>query len=203
MKVPTIDRAKEMLAEAEALNPGPWVAHSVTAAETARSIAANCDGIDPDAAYVMGLLHDIGRREGVYHLRHVLDGYAYLTGQGYDDAARICLTHSFPIADMHAYFGQSDCTPEQAAFLDTYLRGVEYDDYDRLVQLCDAVSMPHGAVVMEKRFVDVAMRDGLPDFTRRRWQANFDLKDYFDQRAGCNIYTLLPGIAENTMAQSG
>lgn len=200
MKIPTIERARKMLAEAENLNPGPWADHSRVAAENAGRIAEKCDGIDPAAAYVAGLLHDIGRREGVSHVRHVLDGYTYLAGQGYDDAARICLTHSFPIADMHTYFGKLDCTREQADFLQKYLRDIEYDDYDRLIQLCDALSLPQGAVVMEKRFVDVAMRYGLPDFTLSKWQANYDLKEYFDQKAGCSIYSLLPGIAENTLA---
>jgi len=200
MEVPIVGRAEEMLAEATALNPGPWADHSRVTAENAGHIAEKCAGIDPEAAYVMGLLHDIGRREGVYHLRHVLDGYIYLTGLGYGDGARICLTHSFPIPDMHTYLGKLDCTHEQADFLDKYLRDTEYDDYDRLIQLCDALSLPQGAVVMEKRFVDVAMRYGLPDFTLRRWQAKYELKAYFDQRAGCNIYTLLPGIAENTLA---
>lgn len=80
-----------------------------------------------------------------------------------------------------------------------YLKDIEYDDYDRLIQLCDALSLPQGAVVMEKRFVDVAMRHGLPDFTISRWQANYDLKAYFNKKAGCSIYTLLPGIVENTL----
>jgi len=199
MRIPTEDRANEMLAEAEAMNPGPWAAHSRTTAENARYIAEKCDGVDPAAAYIMGLLHDIGRREGVTYIRHVLDGYTYLAGQGYGAAARICLTHSFPIADMHTYFGKIDCTHEQAEFLGNYLKDIEYDDYDRLIQLCDALSLPQGAVVMEKRFVDVAMRHGLPDFTISRWQANYDLKAYFNKKAGCSIYTLLPGIVENTL----
>ena len=33
----------------------------------------------------MGLLHDIGRREGVTGMRHTLDGYRYLLEQGFDD----------------------------------------------------------------------------------------------------------------------
>lgn len=199
MKIPTIEEANRMVAEAKGMNPGPWVAHSYAAAENAKHIAVKCGGMDAQAAYVMGLLHDIGRREGYTYIRHVVDGYTYLSEQGYDDAARICLTHSFPVADIHNYFGKVDCTPEEAEFLDHYLESVEYDDYDRLIQLCDALSLPQGAVVMEKRLVDVAMRYGLPDFTLTKWQANFDLKEYFDRRAGCNIYTLLPGIAENTL----
>ena len=64
--------------EAEALNPGPWGKHSRVAARCAEKIAENCDGLSPEKAYVLGLLHDIGRLFGVRHLGHVADGYAYM-----------------------------------------------------------------------------------------------------------------------------
>ena len=46
--------------------------------------------LDPEVAYVLGLLHDIGRcrtARGVPDVRHVLNGYAQLTELGYEDAA--------------------------------------------------------------------------------------------------------------------
>ena len=51
--------------------------------------------MNPDAAYVMGLLHDIGRREGIMDMRHIYAGYLFMSSLGYDDSARICLTHCF------------------------------------------------------------------------------------------------------------
>ena len=71
-------------------------------------------------------------------------------------------------------------------------------DYDKLIQLCDAVSLPHGAVLMEKRLVDVVMRHGLPEWTLQKWQAYFELKRYFDLITKKNIYTLIPNIEDNT-----
>ena len=52
--------AEALLTEAEPHNPGPWGDHSRTAAHCAEAIAAAC-GLDADKAYVLGLLHDIGR----------------------------------------------------------------------------------------------------------------------------------------------
>ena len=200
MKIPSITTAKAMLIEAENLFPGPWVAHSFSTAENAKCIAEKCNDIDSDAAYVMGLLHDIGRREGFKHILHLFDGYDYLVAVGYSDAARICLTHSFPIADIYSFFGKSDCSREQFEFLKSYLASIEFNDYDRLIQLCDAISLPQGAVLMEKRFVDVALRHGLPTFTINKWRSFFKLKEYFDRKVGCNIYNILPNIVENTFS---
>ena len=85
------------------MEPGLWADHCRSAARTARAIATAAQGLalDPDVAYVLGLLHDIGRREGSHGMRHAPDGYAYLCSLGYEDAARICLTHSFPAPLKH------------------------------------------------------------------------------------------------------
>ena len=62
--VPTRNRAITMLEEAKRLNPGQWVQHSRYVGEAAALIAGHCDGMDAEKAYVLGLLHDIGRRVG-------------------------------------------------------------------------------------------------------------------------------------------
>lgn len=198
MKIPTIEQANDMLNQAEKMNPGPWVEHCKSTANNAKLIAEKCVHMNADSAYVFGLLHDIGRREGFKDIMHIFDGYYYLSGHGFDDAASICLTHSFPMKDIYTFFGKIDCTQKEISFLQNYLEEKEYTDYDKLVQVCDAISMPRGAVVMEKRFVDVATRHGLPDFTLKKWQSYLKLKEYFDDKAKCNIYTLLPNIIENT-----
>ncbi len=90
MRLPTIIEAEKLLNEAEQHNPGAWIGHSKTAAFCARAIAKRCDNLDADTAYILGLLHDIGRREGVTDMRHIIDGYHFMTSHGYDDCARIC-----------------------------------------------------------------------------------------------------------------
>lgn len=115
-----------------------------------------------------------------------------------EEVARICLTHSFPLKDVNTFIGKYDCSCEQKDFLQKFLENLEYDDYDILIQLCDAISLPSGACIMEKRLIDVALRHGLPDFTIDKWKAFMRTKKHFDKLCGCNIYTLLPNVLENS-----
>lgn len=194
----TIQEAESELKKGAEMNPGPWQQHSISVATNARLIAEKINEIDSDKTYVFGLMHDIGRRAGVKEVLHIFDGYDYMMSINQAEIARICLTHSFPINNSNTYFGKYDCTTEQKLFLDKFINDVVYDDYDKLIQLCDAISLPNGACLMEKRFVDVALRHGLPSFTLDKWKAFMDLKRYFDEKCGCNIYTLLPNVIENS-----
>lgn len=191
MKKPTILLAENLLNEAENLNPGAWVNHSKTAAFCAKAIAEQCDNLDADTAYILGLLHDIGRRDGITDMRHIIDGYHFMTSLGYDDCARICLTHSFPYKDIRSYNGQNDCIAEETEFIKTFIKNTVYDDYDRLIQLCDALALSDGATHIEKRLVDVVMRRGFNDLTIPKWKAFLELKDYFDRKTGTDIYKLI------------
>ncbi|MEZ4519859.1 MAG: HD domain-containing protein, partial [Chloroflexota bacterium] len=196
---PSLETAEALLLEAATVNPGfGWVEHSRNVASAAGHIARSHPDLDETTAYVFGLLHDIGRRAGYTHNRHILDGYTYLEILGYTKSARICLTHSFPVRDITYCVGQWDTTPEEYAFLRDFLQATAYDEYDRLLQLCDALALPTGFCLLEKRLVDVAMRHGINDTTVARWQALFDLKAHFDKIIGVSIYTLLPGIVSTT-----
>ena len=198
MKIPTLEFAEQMLAEAAQRNPGPWVQHSRNVALGAKLIAARHPRLDPETAYILGLLHDIGRREGPSHIRHLIDGYRYLAGMGYEDAGRISLTHSFPIADLRAYFGERDCCTEDLQFLEAYITTTQFSEYDRLIQLCDTISMPEGFCLIEKRLVDVALRYGVNEMTVKGWEARFKIKAEFESAIGQSIYRILPGIVEGT-----
>lgn len=194
----TIEQAERELAEALRRNPGRWGAHSRSVADNARLIAEKTDALDPEKAWVMGLMHDIGRRFGITGMAHTLDGYDYLTDLGYPEIARVCLTHSFPVRDIKTFFGKVDVSPDRIRFLEQFLNSAEYDDYDRLIQLCDAISLPEGACIMEKRLMDVALRYGFPEGTLEKWTAFLNLKKYFDGMCGCCIYDLLPNVMENS-----
>lgn len=161
----TIQQANEQLQTAYQKNPGPWVEHSRSVAENARRIAEHTDCIDPDTAYTMGLLHDIGRAASVSGIRHIFDGYDRMIALGQPTIARICLTHSFPLKNIRAFQGSFDCSKQQLAFLQCFLDSCSYDNYDRLIQLCDALSLPSGACILEKRLVDVALRHGVNDLS--------------------------------------
>ena len=92
--LPEKNEADDLLKWAGELNPGPWINHSKVVAKTAEKIAQKCS-LDCNKAYVLGLLHDIGRYEGVTGLRHIIAGYELMSKKNYVDNAYICLTHSF------------------------------------------------------------------------------------------------------------
>lgn len=191
MNIPTIEEAENMLLEAEKLNPGLWIPHCKAAGFCAEKIAEKCSGLDSKSAHVLAMLHDIGRRAGITTLRHIVDGYNYMNEKGYKDVSKICMTHSFPIKSLKCHTGKIDCSDEEIEFIKNYIDSVEYDDYDRLVQLCDVLAFPTGPCIIEKRLVNIALRHGINDFTIEKWKKTFELKEYFDKKASCNIYELL------------
>lgn len=75
-----IDReyAMILLNEANKLNCGRWFEHSLNVAKCAEIIAKNTEYLDSEKAFVLGLLHDIGRRFGFSHIKHVYDGMIFL-----------------------------------------------------------------------------------------------------------------------------
>lgn len=202
MTVPTLAQAQQMLQEAANLNPGPWVDHSLCVAAAARALAEHHPDLDPEWSYIYGLMHDIGRRAGVHDLRHILDGYSYLMEQGFEQAARICMTHSFPLQDVDAGAGVWDCTADEKALVASYLASVTYNEYDRLLQLCDALALPSGFCLLEKRFVDVVRRRGFNALTLQKWEAWLKLERSFSQVVGGSIYAHLPGVVQTTFGVS-
>ncbi len=180
--IPTREESIQLLEEGNYLNPGPWKEHSIVVAECAYKIASKCDDMDEEKAYVLGLLHDIGRRFGVTYIAHVIDGYNYLMEFGYDEAARICMTHSFQLKDINEYIGEIDISNSDKDKIINLLDSYEYDNYDRLIQLCDSISMPTGVVDIEIRMNDVKTRYGY--YPQDKWNKNIELKKYFQDKIG-------------------
>lgn len=202
--VPPIEEAKRLLYKAENLFPGPWVQHSVWTAKAAMLIAENCEELNPEVAYALGLLHDIGRRNGLTNgittIGHLLGGYNYSKELGYDLLAKICITHSCPsksINDIEEVVNKS-CSTQDYRFVEDFFNKVEYSDYDKLIQLCDALALPNGFTLIEKRLIDVALRHGVNEYILPKWEAFMELKNYFDKKIGKSIYNILPGVIENT-----
>ena len=158
--LPKREEAEELLREAERCNPGPWGNHSRVAAHCAEKIALECDDLDSNKAYILGLLHDIGRKFGVRHLGHVSDGYSYMLTLGYDEVAQICLTHSFNNQIIDEYIGKFDTTDEELKMIQDALKVANMDEYDRLIQLCDSIAGAEGVLDIEERMGDVKFRYG-------------------------------------------
>ena len=62
--------------------------------------------------------------------------------------------------------------------LDSY----EYDDYDKLIQLCDSIAMPTGPVDITIRMNDVKSRYG--SYPQTKWDKNIEIKNYFEKKIG-------------------
>lgn len=124
--LPTRETAEQLLVWAHERNPGLWANHSKVVARAAETIANKC-GFDTHRAYVSGLLHDIGRYEGVTELHHVYAGYELLIDKGYDLIGEICLSHSFPYQNIGEYFGKNDCSMEETQLIVSFLRTKSYN----------------------------------------------------------------------------
>lgn len=116
---------------------------------------------EAEKAYILGFLHDIGRKFGVQHLGHVYDGWQYMLKLGY----------------------------EEVKALQKELEQTVYDDYDKLIQLCDAIGAAEGVVDMEERMADIKRRYG--SYPQEKWDSNLALKRYFEEKAGNDIYKIV------------
>lgn len=190
--------AEKALEEACISNPGVWVDHSRYVALACQNIAERCPHLDADKAYIFGILHDIGRYAGVTSERHLIDGFRFCMERGWTKAAQICISHAFMLKDISTSIGVFDMPPEDKSFIAGFIREAEYDDYDRLVQLCDALALPSGFCLLEIRFVDVAIRYGMHPATIDRWKAVLEIKRKFENIMGCSIYDVLPGVKDNS-----
>lgn len=187
--LPTREEAERILIDAESCNPGAWGDHSRYTAQCAERIAAACEGLDAEKAYILGLLHDIGRKFGVKHMGHIYDGWKYMSELEYDEVARICLSHSFCIQRLEDYLGNFDISEEEQEELRIALNDMVFDDYDLLIQLCDSLAGAEGVMNIEDRMSDVKRRYG--SFPQDKWDRNLELMKMFEERAGKNIYEVV------------
>ena len=171
--------AENALVWAERQNPGKWAAHSRFAALACKNIASRCEGMSAE--------------------RHLIDGYRFCIERGWEKAAQICISHAFMIQDIRSSIGTFDVTETDFRFLENFVKNAVYDDYDRLVQLCDALALPTGFCILEKRFVDVTIRYGVHPYTVDRWKKVLEIKADFEGKINGSIYDLLPGAIENSL----
>lgn len=184
--LPTREEAEKLLQEAEQCNPGPWGNHSRVTAHCAEKIAGYCEDMDSEKAYILGLLHDIGRKFGTRHMGHVSDGYSYMMSFGYDEVARVCLTHSFNRQTTDDYIGNFDTTEEELRLIQDTLRAMTMDEYDRLIQLCDSLAGAEEVLDIKERMGDVKRRYG--GYPKEKWNKNIALLRHFEEKMEKNLY---------------
>lgn len=175
--------------------------HCRAVASIAEKIAGFCPHLDPEKAYVLGLLHDCGRciDEFAEHRFHANIGYEWMSAEGYDDVARVCITHSFYDKDFDINtFTQPH---EDLLKCKAYLKNVTYNDYDLLLQLADVLNDKGVTCIIEYRFASLARRYNNPNLLIHVKQLQ-QIKTYFEKICGRDIYNLI-GVKNNDFQISG
>lgn len=168
--------------------------HVFNVAKIAEAITLRTNGIlDADTAYCLGLLHDIGRikDETVTGVPHGIEGYNYLSQKGYPSLAPICLTHNFIDKDIK----QSDFPtykPELFAWTKNYLSQIEYNDYDRLIQLADLFSRGKEIMSIRQRLDKNKAFYHIDNLSYE--DKAFALRDYFDDKYKIDVEQIVADL---------
>ena len=169
-----------------------YIFHTTGIAKAASLIAAKC-GLNEKTAYITGLLHDWGKiqKQQVTGKSHFMVGYDKMLSIGFDGVARICLTHSFPDADFDfADYPSYPVVDLQRA--KQLISQIKYDDYDRLIQLCDIFFEATSKISYQRRIACIRNRYNLTtEQTAVLERKAAENKKYFDDKCQCDIYKLL------------
>lgn len=154
---------------------------------------AEYSGLNVEKAFVLGLLHDYGEyiEASTPETFHGTAGYDEMMLLGYDEVARICLSHSFfdnnfKPEDFPAY------DKKQIIRAAELLKERPFDDYDRLIHLADMMAPRDKIDTIENRIAMITEKYNLPAAValRKKTEALW-LKDYFDSLTERNVYTLI------------
>lgn len=198
--------AKELLEWAYEQNPGPWFEHSLHVAHATENIIIELIkkgyDLDADIAYNAALLHDIGRYKGfTKSVIHSYDGYMYMNDLRYAGNAIICVTHSFPCKNEHIDIAAEwHLVPDHmksrlVAILNEHSN---YDLYNKVITLCDALADADGFTTLERRLISVGLRHGTTSHTSLHWKGFYAIKKELEALIGKSIYTVLPDV-ENSI----
>ncbi|MBR3133718.1 MAG: HD domain-containing protein [Clostridia bacterium] len=195
MKLSKEDAIK-LLEEAERINPGRWIEHSKNVGEASRRIAEKLN-LDTEKAEVLGLIHDIGKRDGE-HVHHVINGYKFLKEKGYDvEYANICITHSYLNNDINCTAGGVPSPQSDGyEFRKEFVKNHEYTIYEKIINICDLICT-NKFMTLEQRLIEIMTRRGVDTNTVYHITESRKLKKYFDDLLGYNLYGLFPEIKEN------
>jgi HD superfamily phosphohydrolase YqeK len=200
--LPTLDETKKlyaffqekMLITDAAIDelPGTSAKHTENVAFIASRIA-EAAGMDATKAYILGLFHDCGDyiEKTVKGTFHGTAGYDLMMEKGFDEVAKVCLSHSFCTADFN-FDDFAAYERKELVRAKKLLQTMPLDDYDRLVYLADKMS-PHDYIdTIEHRVEMIRNRYHLSDKRASELlKETKDVKDYFDQKCGQDVYKIL------------
>ena len=166
--------------------------HTMGVASAAEKIAKYISSMDQEKAFVLGLLHDYGKRinERIERRFHGQEGYEQMMKMGYPDVAKVCLTHTFSERDFKDE--QYSYPQEWKDWAHNMLKNITYDDYDYLICLCDKFFEGLSIVSISSRVKGIVYRYNLGKIEEEcLLKQSIELKEYFDKKTGQDIYTIL------------
>lgn len=83
--------------------------------------------------------------------------------------------------EIGAYIGNFDVSEEGLKVIEEALPGIVYDEYDKLIQLCDCLASAEGVVDVEERMEDVRHRYG--SYPQEKWDANVALCSILEKKS--------------------
>ncbi len=170
-----------------------YIFHTKGIAACCQKIAVLTTDLDSDRTYISGLLHDYGKcfLKNQKYFFHGQIGYEKLTELGYPQIARICLTHTFYAPDFD--FSHFTSYPyDGLVWAKKQMQGMIFDDYDKIVQLCDMFFEGTAVVSIEKRFAGIQKRYDLNwNVLENSYHNAIKLKEYFSRKCGTDVYELL------------
>ena len=165
--------------------------HYQNVAYVASKIAEQTE-MDIEKAYVLGLLHDYGEyiEDTISGTFHGTAGYDELLKLGFDEVAKVCLSHSF----FDSSFSPEDFPAYEAKEIErasAILKEKEFDEYDKLIHLADLMS-PCGEIdTIENRILKLSEKYHIPsEKTQQMLKQGLELKNLFDNKCKKDIYTL-------------
>ena len=146
------------------------------------------DGLNPETAQKIGILHDYGRKY-THSFEHVIVGFEKLIDLGWNAEAIACLTHSFVNGNRCAnnepaedgFYVDDAGSPqwEENTVKDDitkFLENYQYNEYDNILTIADLMATDKGIVSPFDRIEDIATRKKLDVKNRAYFIAEFTNK---------------------------
>ncbi len=167
-------------------------AHSRDVGMVAEIFAKKTKYLNHEKAYVLGLLHDCGYilDEKKEHIFHGVVGYHYMMSLGYDEVAKVCLTHSFYTENFRDedYPHLQDFIPECRKIMENF----SFDDYDKLISLCNMMNNAGKICSIDSRIQSVSAEYQIPLKQLNNIKKDlYEIKSFFDEKCQNDIYNFL------------
>lgn len=196
----SIEKAYSFLEDAPRKNKELWIKHSVNVAIVAERLAEQLK-LDSKKAYVLGLVHDIGRRKKEHvGLRHIIEGYNFLEEQGYKEEARVCLTHTFYSKNLvkpNLTKANTNLTRNEIEFISDYINKNGFNIYDKILQIADNMGSATGINTVERRRTESMLRYGITDVSEKNLREIFKAQNEIEEKLGFSIYKIFPEVTDN------